>query len=224
VFKGCFLLNPKQNLTTIKSMKDRLHYQTWLWVVMKHSVCQFILATFLISALEARDTHAQNLLERIVTIHLDQTDVGKFVSTLEKATGVEFVYSSKAIGANRKLSVHQINQKLSVVLETTLKPMNIGYRLVDGSILLHKAASEPFPSLEEPVNSIEQPAESTRTEINITGSVTDEKGEGLPGVSILVKGTQRGTATGANGTYTASALPQKRTFWYFPSSDTCRKR
>jgi hypothetical protein len=111
-------------------MKDRLHYQTWLWVVMKHSVCQFILATFLISALEARDTHAQNLLERIVTIHLDQTDVGKFVSTLEKATGVEFVYSSKAIGANRKLSVHQINQKLSVVLETTLKPMNIGYRLV----------------------------------------------------------------------------------------------
>jgi TonB-linked SusC/RagA family outer membrane protein len=208
VFKGCFLLNTKQKIKTIKSMKDRLHYQTWLWVVMKHSVCQFILATFLISALEARDTHAQNLLERIVTIHLDQTDVGKFVSTLEKATGVEFVYSSKAIGANRKLSVHQINQKLSVVLETTLKPMNIGYRLVDGSILLHKAASEPPASLEEPVNSIEQPAESTRTEINITGSVTDEKGEGLPGVSILVKGTQRGTATGANGTYNISVTSE----------------
>ncbi|MFD1141667.1 SusC/RagA family TonB-linked outer membrane protein [Larkinella insperata] len=35
----------------------------------------------------------------------------------------------------------------------------------------------------------------------ISGKVTDEKGEGLPGVSIAVKGTTRGTTTDANGEY-----------------------
>ncbi|WP_138475463.1 SusC/RagA family TonB-linked outer membrane protein [Dyadobacter bucti] len=35
----------------------------------------------------------------------------------------------------------------------------------------------------------------------IQGKVTDEKGESLPGVSILVKGTQRGTTTDAEGQY-----------------------
>ncbi|RRA97596.1 SusC/RagA family TonB-linked outer membrane protein [Larkinella rosea] len=35
----------------------------------------------------------------------------------------------------------------------------------------------------------------------ITGSVKDEKGEGLPGVSVVLKGTTRGTSTNAEGTY-----------------------
>lgn len=36
---------------------------------------------------------------------------------------------------------------------------------------------------------------------DIRGSVSDEKGEFLPGVSIVVKGTQRGAVTDANGQY-----------------------
>jgi TonB-linked SusC/RagA family outer membrane protein len=35
----------------------------------------------------------------------------------------------------------------------------------------------------------------------VTGKVTDEKGEGIPGASVTVKGTQNGTLTTAEGTY-----------------------
>lgn len=37
--------------------------------------------------------------------------------------------------------------------------------------------------------------------INIRGKVTDEKNDALPGVSIVLKGTQRGTTTNAEGRY-----------------------
>ena len=37
---------------------------------------------------------------------------------------------------------------------------------------------------------------------SVTGKVTDEKGVGLPGVTVLLKGTTNGTATDANGSYT----------------------
>ncbi|MCX2739506.1 SusC/RagA family TonB-linked outer membrane protein [Pontibacter anaerobius] len=40
--------------------------------------------------------------------------------------------------------------------------------------------------------------------VTVSGKVTDEKGEGLPGVTILLKGTTRGTATGADGTFSLS--------------------
>ena len=40
-----------------------------------------------------------------------------------------------------------------------------------------------------------------RINATITGRVTDEKGEGLPGVSVVVKGTTTGTATDVNGAY-----------------------
>jgi TonB-linked SusC/RagA family outer membrane protein len=39
-------------------------------------------------------------------------------------------------------------------------------------------------------------------EIQISGKVVDEKGLGLPGVSVLIKGTTQGTATDASGKYT----------------------
>jgi TonB-dependent SusC/RagA subfamily outer membrane receptor len=35
----------------------------------------------------------------------------------------------------------------------------------------------------------------------LSGRVTDEKNEGLPGVSVILKGTQRGTVTDVNGQY-----------------------
>ncbi|PHM11889.1 hypothetical protein B6D48_23910, partial [Salmonella enterica subsp. enterica serovar Paratyphi B] len=39
---------------------------------------------------------------------------------------------------------------------------------------------------------------------NISGKVTDEKGEPLPGVSVVLKGSKTGTATNTEGTYTLS--------------------
>ncbi len=39
----------------------------------------------------------------------------------------------------------------------------------------------------------------------VTGTVTDETGSGLPGVSVVVKGTTRGTTTDANGKYSIAA-------------------
>ena len=39
----------------------------------------------------------------------------------------------------------------------------------------------------------------------ISGRVTDEKGEALPGVTVLVKGTSNGTSTNANGEFTLDA-------------------
>ncbi len=41
----------------------------------------------------------------------------------------------------------------------------------------------------------------------VTGRVTDEKGEGLPGVTVLVKGTTQGTSTDANGNFTIDVPP-----------------
>ncbi|CAG4991608.1 TonB-dependent receptor P3 [Dyadobacter sp. CECT 9275] len=40
---------------------------------------------------------------------------------------------------------------------------------------------------------------------NITGKVSDENGEGIPGISVTIKGTQQGTITTVEGTYSISA-------------------
>ena len=45
---------------------------------------------------------------------------------------------------------------------------------------------------------------SRRVDQTVTGTISDDKGEVLPGVSVVVKGTQRGTTTDAQGQYRIS--------------------
>jgi hypothetical protein len=42
---------------------------------------------------------------------------------------------------------------------------------------------------------------------NVSGSVTDETGNPLPGVTVLLKGTNTGTVTDNNGNYKIEGLP-----------------
>ncbi|GAB3809231.1 TonB-dependent receptor [Spirosoma humi] len=46
-----------------------------------------------------------------------------------------------------------------------------------------------------------KPADKAATDIPITGKVTDEKGEGLPGVSVVVKGSTQGATTDGTGSF-----------------------
>ncbi|MBJ6108224.1 TonB-dependent receptor [Hymenobacter sp. BT523] len=49
------------------------------------------------------------------------------------------------------------------------------------------------------------PARGVKADITITGRVLDEKGAGLPGVNVIVKGTTNGTQTDVEGRYTIKA-------------------
>src|SRR5450759_4165475 len=46
----------------------------------------------------------------------------------------------------------------------------------------------------------------------ITGKITDENGQGIQGVSVLVKGTRIGTETNADGNFSLSVPESARTF------------
>ena len=58
--------------------------------------------------------------------------------------------------------------------------------------------TKPTDPASRPVAAAQQSARADRL---ITGTVTDDKGEQLPGVSVTLKGTQRGTTTDATGQY-----------------------
>lgn len=59
-------------------------------------------------------------------------------------------------------------------------------------------------------NAFAKPGSGKFLEQKISGKVTDaEKGETLPGVSILIKGTQKGTTTDANGEYSITVADSK---------------
>ena len=79
--------------------------------------------------------------------------------------------------------------------------------LVTGVVLggIHTGFSQPLARV-QPTPAVllanETRGKVTNADISIRGIVTDEKGESLPGVSIVLKSTQKGTTTNAEGRYT----------------------
>jgi len=153
---------------------------------MQVTVMQFILSALFCSLSFAGETRAQEILRREVSIQMQSAEVRNVLSRIEKQTSIKFIYSTNSIQARQKVTINATNSRLSQVLDELLAPLNIGYEVVDSHILLHKKADEPAGTV---IKSVIK---------NLTGSVLHEKGGALPGVSILVKGTQSGTTTNEN--------------------------
>ncbi|WP_345244305.1 TonB-dependent receptor [Nibrella saemangeumensis] len=170
---------------------------------MKSALHQLLLILVFSSVAFSRDGQAQDVLERLVSIRMENAEIKRVLNTLEKSSGVKFVYSPRAIGADRRISVRVSNQRLSDVLETVFKPLNIAYRMVGGQILLHAVAGTE--RADEERTGLTQAAEPAALFRIISGTVSDEAGAALPGVSVVLKGTQRGTTTNAQGQYQIDA-------------------
>ncbi|GAB3505680.1 TonB-dependent receptor [Emticicia fontis] len=161
----------------------------------------------------AKDAEAQELLNRKVSVQIENRNFEDAISIIEKQADVKFTYRSKLLAIPQKVSLSIVNQSLSQVLDKLLTPLKIKYKVVNNQIILSRLLTLALP--ETLPNTIAYPPNEINTaDINIKGTVSDEKGEGLPGVSVTVKGTTRGTITGVNGEYSIS-IPDTKAILVF---------
>ena len=74
------------------------------------------------------------------------------------------------------------------------------------------AGPEPLPRVVSGPAALPPPSPDHKlVNWEITGKVASAKGEALPGVTVLLKGTTNGTATDLNGVYTLSVPEQAGT-------------
>jgi TonB-linked SusC/RagA family outer membrane protein len=165
-----------------------------LTTIMKITCVQLILAVVFAGLTMARNGMAQDLLNRPVSVQFDHKDLKTVLRRIEKAANVKFTYVPQLIETENKVSIKATNDRLEVVLDRLLKPLNISYQISGNYIVLRRETSR--------ADNTTIPTESLRVDdLIVTGTITDEKGVTLPGVSVLLKGTQRGTVTDGKGAF-----------------------
>ncbi|WP_235832142.1 MULTISPECIES: TonB-dependent receptor [Flavobacterium] len=182
-------------------MKKTVLKQRLLIRIMKITLFQFVLALVFSSVTIANNIRGQKKLDTKVTITVTDLNLDTALTKLEKLAHVKFSYNSRMSQLNQKVSVYANNEALSSVLTRILKPLKINYTEVSNQIILQKEGITKAGINGEVFSTLNQ---NTIAEI-IKGRVVDEKGESLPGVTILVKGTTKGTTTDIDGNYTISA-------------------
>ncbi|GAB3166509.1 TonB-dependent receptor [Telluribacter humicola] len=167
---------------------------------MKISLIQCLLAVIFAGASLAREASAQELLQMRVNLKIENQEVRQVLTAIEKQTKVRFAYRPKLIPVNQRITISSTNESLADVLDKIIRPLQLQYEVVGQQIIL---SPRPESTSSSSVNMLQRSV-TVPADRRITGRVTDETNNGLPGVSVIVKGTTRGTTTNVNGEFDLS--------------------
>ncbi|WP_164849984.1 SusC/RagA family TonB-linked outer membrane protein [Mucilaginibacter limnophilus] len=165
---------------------------------MKLTIGQLIIAILLTGLSYAKDTNGQALLEKTVTITIQNEKLENALKELSKQANIKFSYSREIIETGRHVSVSAKNEKLSSILDVLFKSSGIQYEVISDRIILTKT-KENQPGQIAAANVPNMVV--SENAFSVTGTVFDETGIGLPGVTVRVTNTTKGTVTDQQGNF-----------------------
>jgi TonB-linked SusC/RagA family outer membrane protein len=130
----------------------------------------------------------------------ENTQIVDVLREIEESSNFRFFYIREQVGVERLVTVKANGATVEQILDELFNGQGISYKVMDDNLVLlspDKAISK-LESLSAQQNAV-------------TGKVTDEAGQPLPGVTVLIKGTTNGTVTNSNGIYTISNIPENTT-------------
>ncbi|MCG8311410.1 MAG: TonB-dependent receptor [Cytophagales bacterium] len=133
----------------------------------------------------AGKTYSQS---KLLSLNLEGTTVKEALTQIEDQSEFYFMYSSKLIDVDREVTLNLENKKIDRVLSKLFVGTDVNYVIKDRFIVL---------TTEDVGGNIV----SVIQQKTISGKVTDEEGQSLPGVNIIVKGTSIGSVSDVEGNY-----------------------
>ncbi len=160
-----------------------------LHTVMKITFTQIVLCLTFISISYANKTSAQDVLSKRITVTVQNTEIKKVIVQLQRLTDAKFIYSSQTIDAGRKISFSVSDKPLKDLLDQFFVPIGIDYKIIDEKILLYRAYTL------EKADTMQVQTQVNIPDKTVSGTVTNQNGQPLPGVSITIQGTKKGVVT-----------------------------
>ena len=130
-----------------------------------------------------------------VSINVKDAPVREVLSQLTKQTGYNFICDANIINSLSPVTIKLKNTPLQKVLEACFAMQPVELLFGDHTTIVIKRRAQVI-----------QPVAQA---IAVSGKITDNKGIGLPGVSVLIKGTKTGVVSDVNGNYSIKAPDQK---------------
>lgn len=121
-----------------------------------------------------------------VSLNLKNVTAEQLFREIKHQTNFDFVYNEEQCKNLGTMNINATNELVTNVLDKLLLHKGFAWNLMEGGIILIKQGT----------------VQEKKKEFKITGKVTDENGETLPGVAVLIKGITTGVVTDMDGKYT----------------------
>ncbi len=164
---------------------------TRLCRIMKLSTIILLLSVLTVSA-------NSRLNAQKINLNLDNVTVLDVFEAIEAQSDYRFFYQNEQIDLNRRVSLHSQNWEVNKILDHLFSTNEVNYRIFEDNLIVL----------------VSQKYVNKKNQITVTGVIATEKGEKLPGVNIVVKGSNLGTISDVNGRYSID-VPDKNAVLIF---------
>ena len=168
------------------------NYRRILLMFSFYSLFGILCQSVLFTAALATNLGAQpvkSVQDVFVEVEFKEVALSQVFRSLEEQTAFRFVYDVKDEFLKRKFDYSGSRVSVKNVLLAVSEQSGLAFKQVNNSITVKKIKKEALEILID--------------DIAVSGKVTStEDGQGLPGVSVIIQGTNRGTVTDAKGNFT----------------------
>lgn len=130
---------------------------------------------------------AGGLGQEKLSLHFRKAEIASVLQAIEKQSNFRFLYNDQLNSIRKKVSLELKEASIRQALDQIFAGTMLTYQFMDNKLIVVKE------------DKVKPPAR------DISGKVTDENGAPLSGVSVNIKGSNRGTATNEKGEYTINA-------------------
>lgn len=174
--------------------------------IVRIQLLLFAFTLGLMFAIPAQAGNAENVLDKKITLLVEQKQVKDVLNEISKLVEIRFVYSAQRIPSRKKVTILAYDKRVGDILNNLLGPLDVLYYVSGNQVVLMKNGEEA--ALLSKLKAEEDEKKIITQEVfykTVSGRVTNDKGEALQGVSITVKGTTRGTTTNSTGNFSIEA-------------------
>nr|MCU0387933.1 TonB-dependent receptor plug domain-containing protein [Chitinophagaceae bacterium] len=137
-----------------------------------------------------------NIFSQKVTLEEKGASLQKIFRQIHRQTGYQFFYQDDLLDKYGKVDISVRNVELQEALKKCFNGLPLTFQVVNKTIIVN--AQQNSQNVVVTPEVIEEPAPPPA---EVRGIVLNEKSEPLEGISVMIKGTQRGTVTRAGGLF-----------------------
>lgn len=128
-----------------------------------------------------------------VTLSVHNVSLKKVFNEIRKQTKYNFLYPNELLERVEGITVDLRAVPLEKALQACLNNTPLEYSILEKTVIIKRKEERKTPAFSQPLLEI--------TDNRIKGKVTNEDGSPLEGVSVMLKGSDKGTSTNANGEF-----------------------
>lgn len=137
---------------------------------------------------------------QMISLSITKGTISDVFKAIEDQSDYKFFYNNKQVNINDEVDIKVHDSSIESVLDNIFKGTDITYKIVKNHVVLTNKRIEETQS-----ESVNQDKKS------VSGKVTDQNGEPLIGVNVVVKGTTTGAMTDIDGIYRLENVPANAT-------------